>query len=585
MATIQSKTSHGCKYWYIVESRRVNGKPRPVVLAYLGSAYKLLQRLQATANNDDIKLKSYSHGAVAALLKIAIELDIPTQINRYIKSPRNYMAEKPIRNELTAGMTLLLGAIGRVCMLSSKRGWWTWARTTSCKYLLRCNLSKIDSQHFWDLMDALPVAQIPKIEQALLQRAFTLFDLNADTLLLDTTNFFTFINTANTRCTIAQRGKGKQKRNDLRQIGLALVVSREDYIPLFHLTYKGNMNDSKVFASIIEKISIRMKDLHLDINKQTIIFDRGNNSKKNLKLLASLNLYYIGALTPTHHKDLLNDAENNYAEVSLHPDETVMVYRDKRQIWAEERTVLVFVSDTLKEGQIRGIWQWITKKQLRLEKIKNSLLSPRCRKRSVQQIETIVSSLLQHAPFAQQLFQWRVEQKSDQCRATLDYHLNTELLAEVEESLGFRIIMTNRHTWDTAQIINAYYGQSFVEGAFRNIKNPYHLAVRPQYHWTDQKIEVHFFTCVIGYLLSTLAYRKARRDIGFKHSLDMMLDTLNNIRLATMLRMEKDKRKKLVATYTLEEMNEEEKQLFEALGLSDFHKRRPKINGLSVYDD
>jgi len=51
-----------------------------------------------------------------------------------------------------------------------------------------------------------------------------------------------------------------------------------------------------------------------------------------------------------------------------------------------------------------------------------------------------------------------------------------------------------------------------------------------------------------------------------------------------MLRMEKDKRKKLVATYTLEEMNVEEKQLFEALGLSDFHKLRPKINGFSVYD-
>jgi hypothetical protein len=34
MATIQAKTSRGKKYWYIVESRRVDGKPRPIVLAY-----------------------------------------------------------------------------------------------------------------------------------------------------------------------------------------------------------------------------------------------------------------------------------------------------------------------------------------------------------------------------------------------------------------------------------------------------------------------------------------------------------------------------------------------------------------------
>ncbi|MCE5330196.1 hypothetical protein LLG07_07700, partial [bacterium] len=35
MASIQYKVSRGYKYWYIVESRRVNGKPRPIVLLYL----------------------------------------------------------------------------------------------------------------------------------------------------------------------------------------------------------------------------------------------------------------------------------------------------------------------------------------------------------------------------------------------------------------------------------------------------------------------------------------------------------------------------------------------------------------------
>ncbi|MDF1561324.1 MAG: IS1634 family transposase, partial [Bacteroidales bacterium] len=62
MATIQSKTTKGYKYWYIVESRRVNGKPRPIVLAYLGKAEDLLKRLQG---NLSFKLKSYSHGGVS----------------------------------------------------------------------------------------------------------------------------------------------------------------------------------------------------------------------------------------------------------------------------------------------------------------------------------------------------------------------------------------------------------------------------------------------------------------------------------------------------------------------------------------
>ena len=290
MASIQAKTSRGHKYWYIVESRRVNGKPRPVVLAYLGKPEDLLRRLQGLS--EKLKIKSYSHGAVAALLDVAHRLDIPSIINTYVASPRTYMPDKPIRNRLTAGVTLLLGAMGRVCMPTSKRGWWNWAKTTSCEYLLRCSLSKIDSQHFWDLMDALPVDAIPEIERELLKRVQRVYGVESDTLFFDTTNFFTYIDTANTRCTIAQRGKNKQKRNDLRQVGLALVVSREHLIPLFHLTYPGNRNDTVVFRSIVSRVKERMVELGLDLTKHTLVFDRGNNSKQNMGIVKQLGLYY-----------------------------------------------------------------------------------------------------------------------------------------------------------------------------------------------------------------------------------------------------------------------------------------------------
>ena len=42
MATLQKKTSRGRPYWQIGESRRVNGKPRPIVLLHLGTAEQLL---------------------------------------------------------------------------------------------------------------------------------------------------------------------------------------------------------------------------------------------------------------------------------------------------------------------------------------------------------------------------------------------------------------------------------------------------------------------------------------------------------------------------------------------------------------
>jgi len=88
MVSIQAKVSRGHKYWYIVESKRVNGKPRPIVLEYLGKADGLLKRLRSVT--DGVRLKSYSHGAVAAMLRIASELDIVTIINKYIDSKRRH---------------------------------------------------------------------------------------------------------------------------------------------------------------------------------------------------------------------------------------------------------------------------------------------------------------------------------------------------------------------------------------------------------------------------------------------------------------------------------------------------------------
>jgi transposase len=577
MATIQSKKSRGHKYWYIVESRRVNGKPRPIVLEYLGRPDDLLKRLQGLSKG--LRLKSYSHGAIAALLNVAHELDISSLINQYAKSPRPYMAEKPIRNNLTVGMTMLLGAIGRVCMPTSKRGWSDWAKTTTLSYLLRCSLSKIDSQHFWDLMDALPVEAIPKIERELLERIIKIYGVESDSLFFDTTNFFTYIDTTNLRCTIAQRGKNKQKRYDLRQVGLAMVVTREDMIPLFHLVYQGNMNDTKVFSTVIREIKNRLIELELEVEKHTLIFDRGNNSKKNMAIVRDLHLHYVGALTPYNHKKLIDEAIDKFEQLDVDGN-IIQVFRDKRVVWQEERTVVVFISEKLKAGQIRGIYQCLEKMEQQLRQLQESLLKPRAKKRNKEELENKITNLVK-GQFLDNIIDWSLTELSEG-KFRLRFSINREKLSEIEDKLGFRIIMTDRHHWSTVGIIKAYYGQSFIEHTFKNLKNPYHLALKPQFHWTDQKIIVHYFGCVLGYQLSAIVWRQAKLEAPFRGALDTLLDRLNNIRLGAILEESKT-RGRVKATYKLEEISDEEDAIMEALAIKDFHNRRPKLKGVGVY--
>jgi transposase len=103
-------------------------------------------------------------------------------------------------------------------------------------------------------MDALPEEKIPKVEEEIMLNVFKKYSIQTDTLFYDTTNFYTYIATTNNHCEIAQRGKNKQKRHDLKQIGMALVVNREDHIPMFHQTYQGNINDVTIFRSLINNI-------------------------------------------------------------------------------------------------------------------------------------------------------------------------------------------------------------------------------------------------------------------------------------------------------------------------------------------
>jgi transposase len=292
-----------------------------------------------------------------------------------------------------------------------------------------------------------------------------------------------------------------------------------------------------------------------------------------------LQLYYVGALTPYHHKNLIHDAVDNFQELDV-DGAVVQVYRDKREIWQQERTVIVFISEELKAGQIKGIYQSLEKKENQLRQLQAVLSNPRGKKRDKNQLEDKIEKMIK-GQFMENLIDWSLTEISEGT-FNLEFSINQKNLSAIEEELGFRIIMSNRHQWSTADIIKAYYGQSKIEHAFKNLKNPYHLAVKPQFHWTDQKITVHYFICVLGYLLSAIVWRQAKQETEFKGTLDTLLDTLNKIRLGTILE-DSTTRGKVKAIYKLEEMSEKETMLMEALDVIDFHNQRPKIQGVGVY--
>ena len=573
MATIQKRISRGRTYWSIVESRRVNGKPRPVILAYLGRAEGLLKRLTEGIPQ---KVRSYSHGTVAVMLDIAQELQIVQTINKRLN-------HKQLRDGFTVGGSLLLAAIGRICHPTSKRNWYDGcARYTSLSYLLQMSLNKLDSQHFWDQMEALPIEAIPLIEEDIVNTLIEKQQVTLDTLLCDTTNFFTYIDSNNENCRLAQRGRNKQKRMDLKQFSLLLLISRKEQLPLFHKVYPGNLTDKTIFKEQFKEILNRFKAISGSLEDITLIFDQGNNSKKMLKEVSG-NIHFVGSLSPHHHKALIEQANKLLTSISIN-DDNVDCYRLRTEIWQLDLTVVVYISEKLRQGQIRGTEQNIKKLFSKLNKLKEKVKVPtkRGKKRTQKSLEYKITSLIASHTL-KNLIGWKLHHLSEDT-FKLDFWIEEKEFNLLKERwFGRRILITNRHHWNTEEIILAYRGQSNVEWVFKNIKNPFHLSLIPQYHWTDQKIKVHVFICLLSFLLCMFAYKRARKTANFKGSPHTLIEKLSSIRLATFIERPLQKTKgRYKATYCLEEMEEDLYALAEGLGLT---KRKMKTNiPFSVYN-
>lgn len=539
MASLQRFRVKGHSYWRIVESRRVNGKPGIRVVAYLGKADDLLARLRAT---ESFSIRSLSHGAVAALFSLAQELDVAGTIDRHLelsgrrsrRRPRGTRLS-PRRNDgLSVGQSLLLASLGRACHATSKRGFAPWARNTTLGELFAVDVERLTSQHFWDQMEQLPVRTIAAIEREIVGRVVERLGVPLETLLYDATNFFTFIASTNEHTELPARGHSKQKRHDLRQVGVALLCTRREGIPLWHEVYGGQVPDAKSFAEALTAFRRRLVEMGQALKSLTLVYDKGNVSRINQSLVDNSKLHYVASLSAASQRSLVAEANPKMQPVPLDQGEEVLAYRTRRTIWGAERTAVVLLSERLREGQRRGILQHVASAQRWLSRLDDTLKRGKQR-RDRTRIQHDIDARLRGRQHLRKVLKVDLSRDSKK-RLALSYTFDEAALAALNnDALGRIVLITDRDDWNTADIIRAYRGQADVEAVFAHLKDPVHIALRPQFHWTDQKLHVHVLTCILGYLLARLLHLRARKTVGYPHGMERLLEDLEAIRRATVV--------------------------------------------------
>lgn len=101
-----------------------------------------------------------------------------------------------------------------------------------------------------------------------------------------------------------------------------------------------------------------------------------------------------------------------------------------------------------------------------------------------------------------------------------------------EEQLGETALFTDRSDMSDYEIISVYRSAWHVESSFKQMKDTEFLTVRQIFHWTDQRIAMHIFICVLAYRLCSLLRKKLHRK-GIECSINRYLKSMNSINRVT----------------------------------------------------
>ena len=152
--------------------------------------------------------------------------------------------------------------------------------------------------------------------------------------------------------------------------------------------------------------------------------------------------------------------------------------------------------------------------------------------------------------------------------------MSTKARAALEAELfGKRILFSDKTIQDatTATIVAGYRSQEAVEADFRQMKDPSVVSFSPMFHWTESKIRVHVFYCVLALMVARLMVREAEHA-GLHLSVRELLETLAGIEETVMLYQGERGRPR--ARRMLTEIDPTGQRLYDLFGLEAYAPKR-----------
>jgi transposase len=564
MASLVAKKKGNKLYYYVVESARVDGKPRIVHQAYLGTAEKLAEMVRDRSAPVPLAATTCEFGLPAALWAAAQQTGVWDLLQSLWPTPRS--GPSPAHY-------LLLAAIHRICQPGPKTEVPDWYRSSILSTLWEFASERFTSQAFWDAFEqilpegpeALGAADDP-LEQAQLRLLGVWKQkqrVSRRLLAYDTTNFYTYIASTNTRNQLAQRGHNKQGRHNLRQVGLSYVLDGEHGLSLCHHVYPGNVADVEEFSTALTRITGMLDQNQIARETVTLVLDKGSAALANTVALEEAGLGWISALPWNQAPAELRSRATEELPTCSSAQPGVRAAAEKTLVHGREYLCVVKYSASFAGEQLHSLTTSLSRVLQSLRRLAMELNKPKARWKQ-EQIERKIRRWLS-APFLAELVRYQLEEQDGGWRLQFDFD-SAALPQLLNQRLGRTVLLTNRMDWSAEQIVAGYGGQQSIERVFRGLKDGEWLGWDPMYHWTDRKIRIHAFYCMLGISLLQYVHQQAKAAWA-DLSVEQLLEELEQIKQFVLLYPPQGEKGPPRTAYVLSQQTLAQQALVKTLGL------------------
>jgi transposase len=506
MAHLYKKIKKGREYFYIRETQRVYGKPTTVNQVYLGTAEKVQALLTGQDEKAQQGFSPKEFGSIFALNEIDRDLDLAGLVDKLL--PPKKRTKGPSLGEL-----FFYAALNRAIDSTSKRKLAAWYEATDILRIRPMRLESLSSQNFWNHWNRVSEADLEEIINRFFKKVHSQVPSKKENLLLEISSY-TSTSTAQEDAIPSAQRKGVKAPH---QFWLALITERSSGVPVYYQIITKAMQGKESLDQVFKDILAKIKGMGIEVEDLTVILGKGTDSPTLIDLIDSQeDLHLIAAYTPDFLPEmaavplqdfsLLPCKYNRRLIAEGAPQDQILYYETRATVWDRPHKVAVTFDPRAFNSQYEEFKEKIQRVRQELAALQRKWQQGELPEDPLKFLENHLLQVCQYLQLQPDLFKLDFSSKGDSPVISLE--LQEKVMEEVLRRLGKTILITDHEDWSSVEISEANIDRCIVEEQIRQTGITLEEVLLPQYHWTESKLHVNIFVCMVALTYLILLFRR-----------------------------------------------------------------------------